>query len=55
MCFYREGGEMRKSHKSPRVGGSPIPGDVKSQAWWGSEQPDVVVPVQCRGVGLDGL
>ena len=32
-------------------GGCPLPGDTQGQAVWGS----VDVPVQQRGVGLDGL
>jgi len=36
-------------------GGCPIPGDIQTQAAWGSEKPDrdVGVPVHCRGDGLD--
>lgn len=35
----------------------PIPGDIQDQAGWGFDQHDLVVgvPVQCMGVGLDGL
>lgn len=34
-----------------RGGKCPIPGNTKSQAEWGSEQPDPVedVPAHCRG------
>ena len=35
----------------------PIPGSTQGEAGQGSEQPALAVgvPVQCRGVGLDGL
>lgn len=38
-------------------GGSPIPGEIEGQAAPGSEPPNraVGVPVDCRGVGLEGL
>jgi len=40
-----------------RSGGSPILGDIKAQAGWGSEHSDLAVgiPVHCRGVGPDDL
>jgi len=40
-----------------RGGGCSKPGDIKGQAGWGSEQPDldVSVSVYCRGVERDDL
>ena len=40
-----------------RSGGSPVLGDIKDQAGWGSEHSDLAVgiPVHCRGVGPDDL
>ena len=38
-----------------RGGGCLIPVDIQRQAGLGSEQPDLGVPVHCRGVGLVGL
>ena len=34
--------------------GCPVPGDFQGEAGSGPGQPDLV-PVRCRGVGLDGL
>jgi len=38
-------------------GGCSVPGNIRSQAGLGSQQPDldVGVPVHCQGVELDGL
>jgi len=40
-----------------RGSGGPIPGNIKGQVGWSSEQPDLVenVPAHCRGGGPDDL
>jgi len=54
--FYSESGETMEQ-VAQRGGGCPIPGNIKGQVGWGSEQPDLVkdVPAHCRGLGLDDL
>ena len=39
------------------VSEGPVPGNVRGQVGWDSQQPDPVmdVPDYCRGVGLDGF
>lgn len=45
------GGEI-PTQVSQRGGKCPIPGNVPGQVGHVSEQPDLVVPADCRGIGL---
>ena len=54
--FYNEGDETVE-RVAQRGSGGPIPGSIRDQAGWGSEQPGLVEdnPVQCREIELDDL
>ena len=54
--FYDKDSETLEK-VAQRGGRSPVPGDIRCQAVWGSEQPDLAIgmPVHRRGVGLSDL
>ena len=56
MFFHDKGGKALEQ-VAQGGGGCLVPGDIKGQAGWGSEQHDgaVGVPVHYRGVGPDDL
>ena len=57
MTFFYSEGSMELEQVAQRGGRCPIRGNIQSQIWQGSEQPDLVedAPAHCKEVGLDGL